>query len=267
MAFDEPSSTLFVANNRHDGPRVDLFHLDLATLQARHIRSIAHPLIHGPNAITIRNSHELFLTNDHHFLMKNGRLLSQVETYLGLSLGTVVHVDISDPQTTKANKVARVAFANGIEIINDTTLAVASTSKTKVNLYTIVDGPTPNSSPSLVYRSSIKTPFNVDNLSRTSDGRLLLAGHPHVPSLTKYAATRWICNDPAELAKADAPTQEYCETAQCGSWVSEWTETGGLKHLYADTQYPSSATAAYDPEYKVGIIAGLYGKGILVWRG
>ncbi|KAH6651890.1 putative paraoxonase [Truncatella angustata] len=266
LAYDESSSTLFVANHRHDGPRVELFRLDIDGLNAKHLRSIEHDLIHGPNAIVLRNSHEFFVTNDHHFLQKDSRLLSHAETYLALPLGTVVHVDISDTDSVKANIVARLPFANGIELLNKTTLAVASTSQAEVRLYNINDKEKPGSVPTLSYQTAIKVPFNVDNLAVSSDGRLLMAGHPHPPSLTKFASTRYICNDVSELAKADIVIQEYCKTGQSCSWASEWTEEGGVEHLYADTEYPTSATAAYDAERKVGIIAGLYAKGILVWR-
>ncbi|KAK6087772.1 serum paraoxonase arylesterase family protein [Seiridium cupressi] len=265
VAFDEATWILYVANNRFDGPKVDLFKLSEDYLQAKHIRSIQHHLIHGPNAIVIKNDHEFFVTNDHYFLMKQSRYLSMAETYLGLPLGTVVHVDISSPTAVEANVVARVPFANGIELINETTLAVASTSNGEVRLYSLGSSEK-GSVPTLTYRSAIRVPFSVDNLSRSGDGRLVLAGHPHPPSLTKYASARYICNDPAELAKADPTMQEYCRTGQTCSWVSEWTEAGGLKHLYADTDYPSSATAAYDSERNVGIITGLYARGILIWR-
>lgn len=266
MTYDEPTSTLYVANNRHDGPRVDLFRLDMKALQAKHIRSIRHDLIHGPNAIVLKNSHEFFVTNDHYFLMAKSRFLSQLETYLAFPLGTVVHVDIADPDVVKASIVARLPFANGIEMINGTTLAVASSNKAQVQLYTVDSNNEAGSSPSLTYHSAIKAPFHVDNLSLSADGRLLLAGHPHMPSLTKFAKTRFICNNPDELLDADEATQEYCKTGQTGSWVSEWTEHGGLKHLYVDTEYPTSATAVYDSGRNVGIVAGLYAKGVLVWR-
>lgn len=267
MAYDAATTTLFVANNRHDGPAVDLFRLDREALQATHIRSIRHPLLHGPNAIVLRNSYEFFVSNDHYFLMAKGRFLSQVETYLGLPLGTVVHVDISDPTTAKANVVARIPFSNGVEMINETTLAVASTSTAQVRFYHIIEAQTSGSRPTLEYRSAIRVPFSVDNLSITSDGRLLMTGHPHVPSLVKFAGTRWICNDPVELAKADDSMRSYCRTGQAPSWVSEWTETGGIKHLYSGTDFPSSTTAAYDSVHKVGIVSSLYGRGVLVWRG
>jgi arylesterase/paraoxonase len=266
MAYNETSSTLFVANNRHDGPRVDVFKLDFQASKAKHIRSIQHPLIHGPNSIVMMNSNEILVTNDHRFLMSKSRLLSQLETYLALPGGTVVHVDLSDPNTVDVNIVAKVPFANGIEMLNDSTIAIASTSKRAVNLYTITRSEQPGSPPTLTYQSRFRVPYHVDNLSRSSDGRLLMAGHPHAPSTAKFGKTRYVCNDPSELARADLTMQEYCKTGRATSWASEWTEAGGLKHIYADTEYPTSATAALDAEKKIGIIAGLYAKGILVWR-
>ncbi|KAH8648450.1 putative paraoxonase [Xylariales sp. PMI_506] len=266
VAFHEPTSTLFVANNRHDGPHVDLFKLDLKASTATHIRSIQHPFIHGPNSIVLVSESEFYVTNDHYFLMINGRLLSLLETYLSFPLGTVVHVDISDPETVSANVVARVPFANGIEFVNDTTLAVAATSRSAVYLYDVVHVNTTSSIPSLTYKSKIQLPFSVDNLSVSKDGRLLMAGHPHPPSLTKFATTRHVCNDAAELANSDAGVKEYCRTGTTASWVSQWTEETGLKHLYADIEYPSSSTATIDSEMGVGFITGLYAKGILMWR-
>jgi hypothetical protein len=87
-----------------------------------------------------------------------------------------------------------------------------------------------------------------------------------MPSLTKFTTTRHICNDAGELAKADDEMKQYCTTAKATSWVAEWSEKDGLKNLYVGTEYPTSATAARDPKRGVGIISGLYAKGILVWR-
>ncbi|KAI0130511.1 putative paraoxonase [Xylariales sp. AK1849] len=266
LAFDEDSSLLFVANHRHDGPRVDVFKLALDSLKAHHVRSIQHHLIHGPNSIVLVNSNELYVTNDHHFLIKDHRFLAQLETYSTLPGGSVVHVNISDPNAVNADVVARVPFANGIEMLNQTILAVASTNMREVLFYSVTNAGTPDPTLTLAYQFKVKVPFNVDNLSLSPDGRLLMAGHAHFPTTFKFAKTRYICNDPAEFARADAATKEYCKTGQATSWVSEWTETGGLKHLYVDTEYPTSATATRDAKRKVGIIAGLYAKGLLVWR-
>ncbi|KAI0411538.1 putative paraoxonase [Xylaria grammica] len=273
MAYDEPTSTLFVASHRHDYPAIEMFKLDLQAYTATHLRSIQHPLVHGPNSIVLINDHEFYVTNDHHFVLRNYPFLHQLETNLGLPGGSIVHVDISpklkDPEApVQASVVARLAFANGIELLNDTTAVVASSAKATVNLFSISkpETNTTSSSPRFTPLSKFRVPFAPDNLSVSRDGGLLIAGHPHVQSLGKFAKTRHICNSPEELAKADAHMQESCKSLSAPSWAARWTEGGGLETLYADVEYPSSATALRDSDRKIGIISGLYAKGILVWK-
>ncbi|RYO81190.1 hypothetical protein DL762_007259 [Monosporascus cannonballus] len=281
MAFDEATSTLFVSNHAKAGPRIEVFKLEANALKATHVRTVSHPLIHGPNSIALASSEELLVTNDHAIPATRSKFLSMLETYLAPPTGTVVHVDLGGAGI-EADVMARVPFANGIEILNATTVAVASTSRGAVYLYTMTPRSLPSSSqpndgrvaqkrtPELTYASRIRVPFMPDNLSlsRSKTGRtkLIIAGHAHPPSLTRFTATRHICNDPAELARADPETAWYCETATAPSWVSEWSEEDGLRDLYVGTEYPSSATAARDADRGVGIVAGLYAKGLLVWR-
>ncbi|KAH8601845.1 hypothetical protein B0O99DRAFT_607577 [Bisporella sp. PMI_857] len=269
LAYDKPTSTLFVANHRHDGSRIDMFKLDLQTLTARHIRSIHHPAIHAPNSIVVVNDHEFYVTNDHYFLMARSRFLQYVETYLSIPGGSVIHVDISpngqsdsDDHAVKATTVARVPFANGIELLNRTTLAVASTSQASVYLYSS-DGANP---PTLRYLSQITLPCLVDNLSVSGTGTLLMAGHPHAPSTTKFAKTRHICNSPADLAQAEPQMQKYCETGQATSCVLEWSEANGVKPVYVGTEFPTSATAVQDIKSNTVIVTGLYSHGLLVLK-
>ncbi|KAI4861103.1 calcium-dependent phosphotriesterase [Hypoxylon rubiginosum] len=276
MEYHEETSTLFVANHRSSGPVIEMFKLDFAALTARHFRTIRHPLLHGPNSLALINDHELLVTNDHHFLALENPMLAKMETYLNLPLGTVVHVDFSpilkDPTSAVNAKVAaRFAFPNGIEILNATTVAVASTVKRAVYLYELVrPGPgndtSSSSSPALKYKSTIRFPFMVDNIQAASDGSLFAAGHPYPFTLEKFSHTRHLCNSPADLAAADPEARAYCETASSASWVSKWTEAGGVEHLYAGSEYPTSCTAAFDAGRNVGIVTGLYAKGILVWR-
>ncbi|KAL7620203.1 hypothetical protein AAE478_009196 [Parahypoxylon ruwenzoriense] len=274
MAYDEKTSTLFVVNHRRNGPTIEMFTLDTDAFTAKHTRTIRHSLLHAPNSVALLDSHELLVTNDHYFLVKQWPLLAHMETYLSLPFGSVVHVDISslleDPSNAvKAHVIARVPFANGIEFLNETTVAVATTSRASVYLYTITNNPSTSrksSPPTLTYKSMIKFPFMVDNLQVSQDGTLFAAGHPHPPTLGKFAQTRHICNSPDHLAVADAALREYCETAGAPSWASKWTEARGVEDLYVGTEYPSTCTAAFDSERKVGIFTGLYAKGIMVWR-
>lgn len=264
MAYDEATSTLFASNHAQAGPRIETFRLDLDKLTATHIGTLEHPLIHGPNSIAIINSQEIYVTNDKFFLARYTKVLSKLETVLAFPLGSVVHVKLSDRdggafRVEKAHRVARAAFANGIELLNSTTVALASTTKSSIYLYDM------NADRTLTFKSSFRLPFMPDNLS-VHGNRLLIAGHPHFPSLAKYTVTRHVCNDPAELVKASAELKEYCQNGKATSWVAEWTEQGGLKNIYIGTEYPTSATAAWDSTRGVGIISGLYAKGLLVWR-
>ncbi|KAK2589880.1 hypothetical protein QQS21_012444 [Conoideocrella luteorostrata] len=263
MAYDEATSTLFAVNHARAGSRIERFTLDVDRLVATHTGTIQHPLLHAPNSIAIINSKELYITNDHYFLARTSKLLARMETFLAPALASVVHVKLRDGPTVagveSVNVVARAAFANGIEFLNSTTLAVASTTRNVIYLYES------HKNGSLSLKSSIQVPFLPDNLS-VHGGKLFIAGHPHFTSLAKFTQTRHVCNDPEELGKASADLKEYCQTGVATSWVSEWTEKGGLKSLYAGTEYPTSCTAAKDTARGVGIVSGLYAKGILVWR-
>lgn len=259
LAHDSETSTLYVTNHAQAGSRIEMFKLQVDTLVATHIGTIQHPLIHAPNALALVNGSELYVTNDHFFPARQSSMLSKIETFLSPPTATVVHVKL-DAGQVEAKVVARLPYANGIEIINSTTVAVASTSRGALYMYTTTQG-----LPALRYHSRLRLPFLPDNLS-LSGGKLMIAGHAHIATLFEFAKTRYACNDAKELAKASAEMREYCPRAAATSWVSEWSEADGLKHVYVDTEYPTSATAARDPVQGVGIIAGLYAKGILVWR-
>lgn len=264
--YDEPSSTLFITNHGRQGSRIEQFNLDLDTLTATHVRSIVHPLISIPNSIAAVSGSEFYVTNQHHFTAREHPILWAVETYAAPPIATVVHVNILEDGTVDAAVVARQAYPNGIVLLNETTLAVASSSKRTVNLYTVSPAQTPQH-PSLELADSFWLPFLPDNLAVSkSDGALLVAGHPHLPSLNKFARSRRICHRPEVLQTQDQETQAMCAATGAASWASEWTPEGGVTHIYAGWDYPTSASVVRDKEKRFGIVAGLYAKGLLVWR-
>lgn len=297
LAFDESTSTLYLCNHRRAGPpRIEMFRINgLAEEEqqptATWLRSVQHPLIHMPNSIAIAPNDKdgcttLYITNDHYFLVSQTRLLAMLETYLSLPLGTVVRVDVciddNPTATTPARVVARLPYPNGIETLHcGSIMAVASTSGGSVYLYDVDS----NDTDAWTYRAKINVPFMPDNLAvpqGEGDGHcgysLLIAGHPHVPTMSKFAGSRWLCNDAAELAalgeEESANTRAQCEVLTTGSWVVEWRagqdedggDKGSLRTLYSGTGYPTSASAAWDTVNRVGIVSGLYAKGLLVWR-
>lgn len=254
LAYDSSSSTLFMVNHRTDGSRIDLFDIDFAVDRyvAKHRRFIKHPLIHSPNSIAIINNREIYVTNDHFFLIGQHKILSRIETYASLPGGSVIHIDLD---TDAVRLMARLPYANGIEFLNATTLAVSSTSSASIYLFGVE--PTARN---LTLLNTFRVPFMPDNLSVDKNGALLIAGHPHPPSVSKYAATRALCRS------EEGESAEVCKSTSAGSWISEWTAEGGRRDLFVDTWYPSSCTALRDVERKTGIATGLYGKGFLVWK-
>lgn len=254
LGYDEASSTLLVSNHHFDGPRIEMFRLEISSYPpvAQHIRTIVQPLIRSPNSIVALNEHEFYFTNDHHFLMKTNAYLSMLETYAALPLGGIVHVMVNNDSSVTARVVANLAYPNGLTLLNASTLAVALTDSCKVKLFDI------NNDRSLVSIADIKVPFMPDNLSSEPNGVLLISGHPHPPSLERLVKHRSQC-----LKTHQAPN---CDKSKAPSAVSEWTERDGLRSLYLSAaEYSSSSTAVRDPELRTGIITGLYEEGILVW--
>ncbi|KAJ3490808.1 hypothetical protein NLG97_g5711 [Lecanicillium saksenae] len=254
IAFNEASSTLLVSNHHFDGPRIEIFRLDISSHPpvARHLRTIVHPLIRSPNSIVALKEHEFFFTNDHYFLIRRNRYLAKLETYAALPLGGIVHVTLNSDWSVTARTVANLAYPNGIALLNASTIAVALTGSCQVKLFDI------KTDRSLVSVAEIDVPFFPDNLSSEEDGVLLISGHPHPPSLERLVKHRIQCmelNLPANCGTLTAP-----------SGVSEWTEKDGLRRLYlSETGFSASTTAVWDAERRTGVITGLYGDGILVW--
>lgn len=260
IEYHKASRQLFVCNHHFEGPRVEIFTLDdlnSPSPTARHRRTITSPLIHSPNAIVALNEGEIYVTNDHFFQIRHHRLLARLETYAGLPSGSIVHIDLQtdDPSEAAIQSVARVPFANGITLLNSSVLAVASTNACQVRLYTILP-----SSRKLELSYKINIPFMPDNLSTDSRGALLIAGHPHPPSLDSLVESRRVClKDPSLLNE--------CHNGSAPSWVAEWTEDSGLRTLYRTIgEFGTSSTALRDTNSNLGLVTGLYEKGIMVWR-
>ena len=140
-------------------------------------------------------------------------------------------------------------------MLNSTTVAVASSAKMGVNFYTF--------SPDTIklhFRKFIRAPSSVDNLSVDASGKLLMAGHPFAPGLMKVSKARAKCN-----MQGSEDEKQACECT-AASFVAEWSEVGGLKTLYKNNgqEFCSSSTFARDVGRGVGIITGLYDRGILV---
>ncbi|KAJ5489401.1 hypothetical protein N7539_004291 [Penicillium diatomitis] len=257
IEYHENSSTLFVINHHLDGSRIEVFDLNLKSHDpiARHKRTLIHPQLTTPNSLRALNEHELFVSNDHYFQVRMNPLLAKTETYGALPLGGVVHVHMHNDGSTSVRPLARVPFANGVEFLNASTLAVASTSARDVRLYNI------KSDRSLELVETISVSMMPDNLSVDKKGRLLITGHPHLPALARMISDRTRCLD------QNSADESACYDMSVPSCVMEWTGESGIKTVYRTAgEFSSSSTAVRDVGYGIGLITGLYEKGILVWK-
>lgn len=246
-----PTNTLYVINHGPVISEIEIFSVDFAKSTATYIRSFAHSMMPYPNSLALIGKDEFLITNDHIIGARVNKVLSQIETYLSPSLATVLHVELESGKVTVSR---RVAWANGITFVNSTTIAVASTSKPGVYLFSF----NPDTK-KLKYQSLISLSFFPDNLSTDSRGKLLIAGHPHPPSLEKVSKTN-------HLFELDGGKDDV-NRPRAPSHAVEW-DGFDLKDIYVDdgTEFGCSSTVVLDSQTGVGIVTGLYEKGILVWR-
>lgn len=250
LSLHLPTDTLLAVNHGTSGSTVDQFSFSRLGNSATYIKSFSSPYLRAPNAVVQLSNTEVLVTNDHFFTPKSSPLLNKVETYLGLPLGGVTYLDL---KTGEAQQIARMPYANGLAILNSTTVAVASSSSAKVFLYEMDKTTTP---PTLAYREAISTPFWPDNL-HMADGKLYIAGHAQLAALAKFAKSRQDCGADTTSAGCDAVAPSY---------VAQWTRERGLEEVYVGTEIYASSGVAMDEKRGVGVISGLYGKGLLVWN-
>lgn len=250
LSLHLPTDTLLAVNHGTSGSTVDQFHFSRLGNSATYIKSISSPYLRAPNAVVQISNTEVLVTNDHYFTPKSSPLLNKIETYLGLPLGGVTYVDL---KTGQAQQIARMPYANGLAVLNSTTVAVASSSSAKVFLYEMDKTTTP---PTLAYKEAISTPFWPDNL-HVSNGKLYIAGHAQLGALAKFAKSRQDCGADTTSAGCDGVAPSY---------VVQWTRGKGIEDVYVGTEIYASSGVAMDEKRGVGVISGLYGKGLLVWN-
>ncbi|KAH4234913.1 hypothetical protein HBI06_058030 [Parastagonospora nodorum] len=255
ILFDPKTSRLYVINHsRHSGSVIEIFELSLTNHTATHVQTLSHPLLHTPNSMEILDSGNLLVTNDHYLRAAVSPALSKIETFSGIPGGTIVSISPSSPETAKI--LARVSFANGIAKLNETTIVVASSAKPGLYIYHL----TPTGDFELA--KFVRTPSGPDNLSVDAHGKVLIAGHPYVPTLMQVAEGRWKCDEDG--------TEEERRACGCwaGSWVGEWSEEEGMRTLLkaGGGEVCSSSSAVRDVGRGIGMVSMLYGRGLVVFR-
>lgn len=257
--YHAASQTVMLINHASRGSSVDLFNLDIdATTLSLRI-SITGRQIRTPNSIAALSETEMFLTNDHFFEARYHPILAKLETYLALHGGNVIYVKLGKNGSTGMHILARIPFANGIAMLNSSTLAVASSATAAIRIYTILDSSKQDPSiPELKWSTTIALPFLPDNLSVDSQGKLLIAGHPHASTIEKVAKTNRFC-------EFDGSHEGHCHRTRL-SWLAQWAGHDGLQTLYVGDDFGTSTTAVRDCSRAVGLATGLYERGVLTWR-
>jgi arylesterase/paraoxonase len=272
IGYWEPTRTLYVVNHGPPGPTIEVFKVNKQVTALSYVKTIQHDaLLNAPNAVEPISEDEIFVTNDHQWTPKAGKKWNLLETYLAIPGGSVVYVNMA---TNETRKMVNLPFANGITVLNKTMLAVASTTTPSVNIYTITNST--NSTVSLQQTQKINVPFFIDNLDTDSSGHLLMAGHPHPPSLTKVAQTNHEYSFGEKVGMGDGWIEgglpdngkPVDERFRAPSWVAEWdgNKKGVLKDVYVGKEYGTSSTFVRDVGRGVGIIVGLYERGIFVGK-
>ena len=283
------SSNLFVVNHARARTTIEQFALDPARpAAARYVRTLRSPYFVSPNAIALTSPTSFYVSNDHLLTRRLpnpiGHVAPLVETVAGLPLSWVAHVSIhanndADDFTLSHTFAAfGIPFANGIALSPSRAhLAVASTSLGLVYIYARDD-----TTASLVFSHSVPVPFFADNVAYDDDGALIVAGHPHFPSLIDVAANKtgatapsWAVSlaplsDTTRFASdEDARARAYDERAplSASAFVPAVT-THVVKTLFQSdgSVFGSSTTTLRDVRTGAIYVAGLYEQGMLVCR-
>ena len=261
IEYQPASKTITIINLASSASRIETFKLFAFEAAASFVRTVEHPQLSAPNSVVAISPTEYLITNDHYFSARSGSALTSLETYIGISGGSIVYVKYDESAANKPSVVkslARLNFANGIALLNETTVAVASSGLASVSLYAMSKA-NGELTPKLTYYRAVNVPFHADNLSVDGNSKLLIAGHPHAPSMKEVAKNAARCNSESDQQK------EHCDY-QAPSGIAEWSEQAGLMTLYLGFDYQSSSTALRDGGRQFGLATGLYAKGLMTWQ-
>lgn len=236
----EPTHVFIVNHGRNDST-VEQFKLvegngvvTPLAYHAQYVRTWKHSAIHSPNAIVPLSPTSFFLTNDHRFTRRLphpiGKVVPLIETLFIIPGGWVDRLDLVEGGEINVTRaISHVPFANGIALSPDgKEVAVISTTEGTVQLYD-----RDSTTNTLTFRERVYIPHSPDNVSYDErKGSILVAGHPHFPSLAK-------------LVKKEFQTSP--------SWVIE-VEKRNLSHEVptdGEAPYPAYKRVSPNPNYKL----------------
>jgi arylesterase / paraoxonase len=253
------SKYIFSVNHAHSdslGSSIEMYELSSDGLSAIYVKTIRDPLMYTPNSVFPISETEILFTNDHKFSHANEFWLAEVETFLALPTGSIVYLN---HETGEARVLDQISYANGITTLNSTHMAVSSTLVPAVHIYSYESDWS-----QITLEQKLRPKFAADNLHLDSDGKLLIAGHPHSILCAIVAKENKLYdfdgNEPKLKAKG--------EKRRAPSWVVEWDGNGDgiLKDLFISNKFGTSTAAVRDVSRNIGMIFGLYEEGVLVFK-
>ncbi|KAH8832743.1 hypothetical protein DL96DRAFT_1704797 [Flagelloscypha sp. PMI_526] len=243
-------SNAFVVNHARSKTYIEHFELSVTKpTSAKWIQTISSPYFVSPNALTLTSATSFYVTNDHLMTRRLpfpfGSILPVLETVFAIPGGFVLHVSLGqDAPPAITISALGIPFANGVDLSpSGDTLAVVSTSQSQVLFYNR-DIPTNT----LHFERSVQLTFCADNVVYADDGELIVAGHPHFPSVINVAKDK-----PGAIAP---------------SWAAAINANFSVETLYQSngSAYMTSSTALKDSRSGALYITGLYAPGVLVCR-
>lgn len=275
-SYGRNASNVYVVNHARHHSVIEQFVLSPdAPTSIRFVRTLESPSFVSPNALALTSPDSFYVTNDHLFTRRFSGLFAIIETLLGLPFSYTEHVVLDpSPFTTQpifsTEKVATlVAFSNGISIsANGTLVAIASTSLSRIHFYT--RDLTTNA---LAPKTTVSLPFVPDNIDFDDEDNLIVAGHPHFPTLTKVVtgeapyAPGWVIS--VTLGEGHARTKWDAEAPVSASSLIPAPKNAKLRTLLqTDGQLIcATTTGLYDKHSGELYVAGLYASpGVIVCK-
>ncbi|KAH6909010.1 arylesterase [Coprinopsis sp. MPI-PUGE-AT-0042] len=276
------NSNLYVVNHARARTVIEQFTMNPANpTQATYVRTISSPYFVAPNALALTSPDSFYVSNDHLITRRwpiIGSVVPILESIFGLPLSYVSHIQLNDQRSpAKAIKkhefaVNFIPFANGVALSSDgKKFAVSSTSLAQVWFYD--RDPATNA---LKATHTVPLPFTPDNIRFThspngGEEELVVAGHPHFPSITKVAKNvtdaesgSWVVSIIPRAAEAlgtikqkfdlEAPVSTSDYVAEGSAWT--------LKTLFQSDGsakgFVTSTTGLVDPSTGNLYVTGLY---------
>lgn len=266
LGYRAQTRTLYVVNHAQSGPTIEIFEVSKEVTGITHLQTIQHELIHTPNSISPISDHEILITNDHEYEIRDKKIQATLETYLSYPGGSVVYLNL---KTNETRVVADgIPFANGIVMLNETHVAVASTTTPSFSIYSINA-----TTHDLELTLKVSVPFWIDNLKLDSSGTLLMAGHPWAPATTKVSKTNYLYDHDGKGAVGGQEEGKLLPIEgrpRAMSWVAEWdgNAEGKIRDLYVGGlgEFGTSTSVVRDLGRGVGFVAGLYERGVLMFK-